>query len=903
MKRILNILVFLVICTAGHATHNRAGQLLYKHITGYTYEFTQTQFYYTKSQATDQRIRDGLNISWGNNIIKFPCIDVERLPDDYTKCIFQTKITFSGPHTYIITVEDPNRNEGVVNIPNSVGVVFCVQTILRITANTGINNAPDLLNHPIDKAAVGRRFVHNPSAYDSDGDSLSYELAICLRDRGIEIETYSFPNEIDADKFPEIPKELYVDPITGDFVWDAPVKKGLYNVAMKINEWRYGRNIGSIVRDMQIEVVDTDNMPPEFPALRDTCVVAGEEISFSFKVTDPDNDRIKVTATGGPYEVPVNKAAPLDTVVSPGYTNVTFTWQTDYSHVRRQPYTVVFKAEDQNADVKLVSFANYNITVIAPKVENLTAKAQKKEIQLEWDRTVCEHASGYEIYRSIGNFPFDLQPCETGIPSGTGYERVTTLNGIDNIRYLDNNNDKGLSPGIEYCYRVVAIFSDGAKSLPSDESCASLLAGTPPMIRAHVETVDVSGEIHVAWLEKPVKEVIETYLVNNPDKTGPFEYRLFYSNKDIYQWPDDPLFTTNFGIEDTIYLHKNIDTKSGRLNDNGEIEFHHYYKVELWDAGSGIIVDEDFEVASTLYPILQPSDKSAILTFGRYTPWVNAAYDIYRIFENGNMEWIMNTGNEKETIKSLKNGQEYCYRIESEGYRNIDGIEYRNTNWSHVACVTPIDNVPPCPPEIEGETICETLPRNQLNWTYDHACMYDMEKFLIYFSYNGSDYEEIASVDRHENNPFALDYSFSDYKTLIGFYYVTAVDSAGNESSKSNTFLSTPCSDYELPNVFTPNNDGFNDVFKSSYPHDGLERTVNMQIFNLWGKVVFKTNDPDINWDGRDIDSKRFVSSGVYYYIGELYEEWATGNRTIPLSGFVHVFHGDGPQQYVPPVN
>jgi gliding motility-associated-like protein len=174
--------------------------------------------------------------------------------------------------------------------------------------------------------------------------------------------------------------------------------------------------------------------------------------------------------------------------------------------------------------------------------------------------------------------------------------------------------------------------------------------------------------------------------------------------------------------------------------------------------------------------------------------------------------------------------------------------------------------------------------------------MYDVEKFLVYFSYNGESYELIASVNRYDNDPFARHYSFSDYVSRVGIYYVAAVDSAGNESKRQETFRSTPCSDYDLPNVFTPNNDGFNDIFKSYYPQDGVTRSVNMQIVNRSGKVVFKTNDPEINWDGRDIDSKRFVSPGVYIYIGELYEEWSTGNRTIPLSGFIHVYHGDGPQ-------
>ena len=885
--RIICIICVLMTCMVCRATHNRAGQLLYKRLSGYTYEFTQVHFFYTLSPATEQRIRQGLEILWGDNTeSKIPCIESEKLPDNYTRCLFRMKHTFPGPGVYTIIVQDQYRNAGILNIPESDGTYFCVKTIFKIDPNTGYNSTPDLLTYPIDKAAVGRRFVHNPSAYDDDGDSLSYEKTICLRERGIEIETYRYPNELFDDD-----SQLYVDPVTGDFVWDAPVKKGFYNVAMKINEWRQGIKIGSIVRDMQIEVVDTDNMPPEFDKLEDICVLAGETVSISFRVTDPDNDRIKVTATGGPFKVASNKASPIDTTGGAGFTDVTFTWQTDNSHVRRQPYTVVFKAEDQNTDVKLVSFANLNITVIAPKVEIFPAVAEKKEILLEWKSSVCDHASGYEVYRSIGKQELELKPCDTGIPAGTSYERVATVDGIDHTFYRDNNNGRGLSPGIEYCYRIVAIFSDGAKSLPSEETCASLLAGTPPMIRAHVETVAVSGEIHVAWLEKPVKDKI----ANHPDPPkGRLAYKLFHTmDINTGNW-GAPLAVKPLG--DTVFIHKSIDTKT---------EYPYYYKVELWDQDADIIFDEDFEIASTFYPILTPSDKAAIITFGRQAPWINAEYDIYRCVKTGSdicvaSELVGRTNRETYTDVGLKNGREYCYRMESKGYRNIEGVEYRNANWSHVACVTPFDNVPPCAPELNAESFCDEN-RNRLNWSYssfptESSCWYDVEKYRIYHSPDARPpYTLVDSVMSRDI------FEYYHNETLVGCYYVAAVDTAGNQSPGSNIVCLDECGEYDLPNVFTPNGDNINDVYKSFNP-GGVKR-VNMQIINRTGKLVFKTENPDINWDGRDIDSKRFVSTGVYFYVCELYEERLTGTKTKSLAGFIHVFTGEGAKPYIPPAD
>ncbi len=882
MKRIFSILIFLSICAINQATHNRAGQILYKHVSGYTYDFILTTFTYTPSAANAQRHL--LEITWGDNTVS----QIERdeknivlLPDNYSKNTYYGRHTFPGAGVYTIVMADPNRNVGVQNIPNSETVVFSVKTILKIDPNTGVaNSAPELLTYPIDKAALGQRFVHNPSAYDIDGDSLSYELAICTREKGIEIESYSYPEASTA---------LYVDPIKGDLVWDAPTKVGIYNIAMKINEWRHGIQIGSIARDMQIEVIDSKNRPPELPVFKDTCVIAGVKLTVDVKATDPDNDQIVLTATGGPFQVPSPDVAKLEvTDKGPGFTNAVFTWQTNNSHVRKQPYTVTFKAEDQNSEVKLVSFTNYNITVLAPKIENMAAVADKKSIRLSWSPTVCTHAAGYEIYRSIGKNDINLGSCGTGIPAGSGYEKVATVDGINVTTYEDTNNGKGLSPGIEYCYRVVAYFSDGAKSLPSDESCAVLLAGTPPMIRADVEIVDPSGKVNVAWLRKPLDEVIA-------DKTGDFEYRLFYTD-DLNTGNWTLLYTTptpNRDLKDTTFIHQSLDTKN---------KFPYYYKVELRNASDGTLVDDDVEIASTLYPVLQPSDQSTIITFGRYAPWVNTEYEIYRCDKAGtdicipsNSDWVGRTNRETYTDTGLKNGQAYCYRIQSKGYRNIGSNTFNNENWSHVACVTPYDNVPPCAPTLTATSLCDE-GRNLLEWTYDPTCMSDVEKYRIYFTSDRQ--QSFAKIDSVMNRDI---HSWSHRGILVGCYYVTAVDSAGNESLGSNIECLDECGTYELPNVFTPNGDNINDIFKSFNP--GGVTKVDMKIYNRWGKLVFKTEDPAINWDGRDIDTKRFAPTGVYYYTCDVYEERLTGSQIIPLSGFIHLYYGSGAQPYAPPVD
>lgn len=70
-------------------------------------------------------------------------------------------------------------------------------------------------------------------------------------------------------------------------------------------------------------------------------------------------------------------------------------------------------------------------------------------------------------------------------------------------------------------------------------------------------------------------------------------------------------------------------------------------------------------------------------------------------------------------------------------------------------------------------------------------------------------------------------------------------------------------SELEVPNVFTPDGDEFNNVF--------MVRAVSMRsfsamVFNRNGRKVHEWTDPSEGWDGR-IDGGSLASPGVYYYI------------------------------------
>lgn len=69
-----------------------------------------------------------------------------------------------------------------------------------------------------------------------------------------------------------------------------------------------------------------------------------------------------------------------------------------------------------------------------------------------------------------------------------------------------------------------------------------------------------------------------------------------------------------------------------------------------------------------------------------------------------------------------------------------------------------------------------------------------------------------------------------------------------------------------IPTGFTPDFDGNNDVFKI-YHHAMRTETFSISIFDRYGSVIFQTNNPDVDWDGKNMFTGNEVKTGSYSYV------------------------------------
>ena len=103
-----------------------------------------------------------------------------------------------------------------------------------------------------------------------------------------------------------------------------------------------------------------------------------------------------------------------------------------------------------------------------------------------------------------------------------------------------------------------------------------------------------------------------------------------------------------------------------------------------------------------------------------------------------------------------------------------------------------------------------------------------------------------------------------------------------NDSACADTVVITvEASALAIPNIFTPNNDGKNDVFKIG----GIESFPGTQliIFNRWGNEVYRADNYLNNWDGGNL------AEGTYYYVVNKKEH---NGGVTPYKGWVYIKRG-----------
>ncbi|WP_460940682.1 gliding motility-associated C-terminal domain-containing protein, partial [Spirosoma humi] len=183
------------------------------------------------------------------------------------------------------------------------------------------------------------------------------------------------------------------------------------------------------------------------------------------------------------------------------------------------------------------------------------------------------------------------------------------------------------------------------------------------------------------------------------------------------------------------------------------------------------------------------------------------------------------------------------------------------------------DTTRPCPPtlaldslncaSLSPESFCDqTSFTNQLRWSPNTGpgCDANIASYKIYYGrYRQDTLSALSSVSVPTTR-----FEHTGLSTVAGCYYVTAVSQRGLESAPSNKVCNEACPALVLPNVFTPNGDGKNDVFSPLKCPRFVEQ-ISFVVYTRWGAKVYEGVGPTLSWDGRGSDGSA-LPTGLYYY-------------------------------------
>lgn len=862
VKLLASFILFFIAITCAQASHLRAGEITVKRVSCTARQVIITITVYTNTLSPVLFGGDGiLDFGDGTSIVVPEIRSDERddLGDNIGIAKFEIVYTYSGPNSYLISYVEPNRNGGVNNMNDSFYTPFYLETVFDL-APLGCNNSPQLRIPPIDRACSGQAFSHNPGAFDTNGDSLSYELVVPYRAKGTPVQGYLPPNHPNFSRESEsgnLPT-FTINKVDGTLIWDAPNTPGEYNIAFHVFEWRKTngewKKIGYVRRDMQIIVVDDcKNERPIVETPADTCVVAGSNIHKTIygrdqiSSFDPSPDPIKIQAFSEIFEFPPLKSPATRTPVlrdgnidfQPSPSSIEFDWNTTCDHIKGQAYDVVFKIsdyrgdngtpDDPNDDTSLATFKTWKIKVVAPApvLNTTTVQIPERYVKLDWTNYDCSSIANVntkmQIWRRVDETSYMPGICETGMPESLGFTLIATVP-LTDIQYTDTNGGAGLERGVKYCYRLVAIFPDrGAESPVSNEVCIDPIDIAAPLItRVTVDkTGESDGEITVRWIPP----------LNPQFPLADYQYVLQRVNGSGFTDLTPKLDMTGSALS---FVDDGLNTFSTQYS----------YRVMLYVDGNPNPVDSS-SIASSVWLALTTSNKVINLNWRATVPWSNqvegAAFKHLVYFgEQGAttladltsrppLEIDVTTEGLKYSDTGLDSTKTYCYAVVTRGsYGNDDPLvlaEEPLENASQINCAVPTVVEPPCAPVIAAfadpckdyfslynctASVFSTVVR----WSMPQNCASIISRFEVWQASTSNvapdKYELVAVVQAPDT--FAV---INDLASLAYCYRIKAIDRSDNASSFSERVCSENCPYYELPNVFTPNGDKCNDYFSA----------------------------------------------------------------------------------------
>lgn len=872
MKTLGLFLCLLGISFLSHSSHLVGGDLHYRHIQNDEYEIILKIYRDCENSATDfdNPVFVGIynNGSLIQNVELYfsdavfsdvpanandPCLippsDICVKEAIYTKSINLPYF----PGGYDMVYQRCCRSTALTNTQSNDDIGMTLTTYIPDHEIYGHNSNPDFLNFPPIAICLGSPFEYDHSAIDEDGDVLTYEFCNPLLGGSLG---NIIPNPPSAPPYNDLVFDpgfsldypitsnpaFTIDPNTG-LLSGTPTELGVYVVGVCIKEFRDGELINSTNRDFQFNVVlcgntvlastnGDDECDPDLIVEFSTTAAAAENYYWDFGDPNTDDD--------------------FSTEWSPAY---------EYSEPGIYTASVIVNEGLPCQDTAYVEVESYLPPENEFEIVDFYCEAGSVLFDFEVTSENAVDAAYYWFFGS-GSEPSNY----TGIdPPSISYdepgEYLVTLTLVESpcqtIELFDLNVEPfpsaSISPENDICQGLSIDFNnDSSGSLTylwdfGDES-----------------TMDDTSE-----LENPTYTYPEegTYLVSLTVNQGSTCENTYFTEIEVN---NDP--SAEFEIESIICEDGSIFIDLSSPEGNEESTEYSWNFSEFAEPSLS-----DMENPGTIvYTEPGQFNISLIVTDGPCSSSFFEPLDVNEIpvaLIDSQTEFC--DGLTFDFVNNSQNGTSYFWEFGDGGFSSVENPSYTyNEYGTYLVSLSAITADCESLDQIE----VQILPPDPIDFSFDLVTPPVCEEttgVTMIWTGEGADNVtwNVGSGISYEG--FEATHMFDD----VGTYVINV--SANQELCEYSEFGSGTVefeffvldAELKFPNVFTPNNDEFNKVFRMAYEDEEsvlpegrkmLDYISNysMSIYNRWGNEVFNSEEGSSKfWDGKD------ANEGTYYFI------------------------------------
>lgn len=783
-------------------------------------------------------------------------------------CIIQAR--YSGyidldPSTngYFLFYERCCRNTAIINlnlVPNGSDGFLSY-----IPPTNIVNSTPNFLYPPIPFMCVNDSITIFNTADDPDGDSLVYTFTTPFSGYGgtwnplpnlpVPFLTWPVPP---VDYIPGFsatqPFGSYGSAIINSSNGVAEyfsLLQGTFVVCVKVDEYRNGVLISTTFRDLQLLFnVCPNNYPPNLVdnLQRNYTITQGDTLCFPISFLDPENDSVYIEANGDIFDPLIvdTPATFFITDVDSNQATGNFCWTSPCS-LDTGTYEFFIKSSDNGCPPK-DKYEFYTIRVIPPDSPNLLGAdtaCKETDSVLYW-MVVDDHfqynwtITGGSIVQNYGD---SVVVNWDSLNTGEVYVDVFTVTGC----YISSDS-----------LMVTLIDVPSLFAMPEDTVCAldTLL-------------LTATGSVNYYWYPEseliiPVQGDAQAiisesgwfYVAGLPGELCP---------------PSDSVYITAFDLPDVEATTSDSNICKGdtiQLFSSGAFTYH-------WTPTNSVL--EPDSANTEAIPLLS----QAYIVIGTDTNLCHHSDTVFISVNPGptiNVNGDVNVCWGDTAFFTVSGGVSYQWSPNAYIYPDTGDAVIVLIQISSPVNLNVTDSLG-CKTDTVFTLTVNNLPTPSFTYdTLDIACEGSWMKFT------NTTLDADQYVWNFGNGNQSTDFSPQALYPFGNSYYLsfTAYNSFGCYTTINDTISTDSLIQlvgFNHVNVFTPDNNGTNDVLDFSLPQEFLECT-KVYVFDRWGLPMFESDQSNFSWDGKM--KGKMVPEGVYYWIIEI--------NGIKVQGFVHIF-------------